>query len=88
MSHRDKLGNVLCEHGRPFNCGECGEEYAREIDAPPPARPEGTGDDLRLRLTGLIAQWRAKATGDHLGDGLEWCADALDAALRDGTDTP
>lgn len=32
---RDQHGNVLCCHGRPFQCSECGEEYARELDAPP-----------------------------------------------------
>jgi hypothetical protein len=31
---RDELGNVLCHHGRPFSCIECGEEYAQEIKRP------------------------------------------------------
>lgn len=31
---RDALGNVLCCHGRPFRCAECGEDYAAELNRP------------------------------------------------------
>ncbi len=33
MSHvvRDEHGHVLCCHGRPMLCSECGEEYAAEL---------------------------------------------------------
>lgn len=34
MSIRDDLDRVLCHHGRPFTCGECGEEYAAEVEKP------------------------------------------------------
>lgn len=63
---RDSLGNVLCWHGRPFACIECGEEYARELDAPvielPEKHPlriraekaEAQRDRLRSALVGLV----------------------------------
>jgi hypothetical protein len=39
---RDDIGRVLCCHGRPMTCLECGEEYAAELEKPaeptPPAR--------------------------------------------------
>jgi hypothetical protein len=48
----------------------------------------GTGDaSLHARLTALIAQWRA-TTGDETADFfLIECADALDAALGETTET-
>jgi hypothetical protein len=37
MSHetRDVDGFVLCCHGRPIHCLECGEDYAAELNTPP-----------------------------------------------------
>lgn len=29
---RDEHGRVLCCHGRPFTCNECGEDYAADLD--------------------------------------------------------
>ncbi len=31
---RDDLGRVLCCHGRPIMCNECGEDYATELNQP------------------------------------------------------
>ncbi len=31
---RDEIGRVLCCHGRPIACNECGEDYASELDGP------------------------------------------------------
>lgn len=54
MSSRDDLGNVLCCHGRPFSCVECGEEYAAEIDAPVCTLPDK--HPLRIRAEEAEAQ--------------------------------
>jgi len=30
---RDRDGVVLCPHGRPMTCAECGEDYAQELES-------------------------------------------------------
>jgi hypothetical protein len=37
---RDKDGRVLCGHGRPMECLECGEEYAAGLNKAAPSRPQ------------------------------------------------
>lgn len=41
---RDELDRVLCCHGRPIECLECGEEYAAELN-----KPRHLDDNRRLR---------------------------------------
>ena len=36
-AERKADGYVLCCHGRPIRCLECGDEYAAELEAPPAA---------------------------------------------------
>ena len=63
---RDEHGRVLCCHGRPFVCLECGEDYARELNHPviklPDKHPlriraekaERERDLIRAALVGLV----------------------------------
>lgn len=48
---RDESGNVLCCHGRPIQCAECGEEYASDIEATPARKTCATCRHVKERKT-------------------------------------
>ncbi len=79
---RDDLGRVLCCHGRPMMCAECGEEYAADLNHPtielPEKHPlriraekaERDREVLRTALVGLVGA----STQDEL--------EAMEAVIR------
>lgn len=56
---RDPFGRVLCCHGRPFDCNECGEEYAADLERPaaPTAPQPPAGEDERADV---LRDWEAE----------------------------
>jgi hypothetical protein len=48
---RDSLGYVLCCHGRPMTCLECGDDYAEELDGPAAGARGAVGDRPTGRAT-------------------------------------
>ena len=70
---RDELDRVLCPHGRPMICMECGDEYARELDGPasgaPAAVDERSTERATAESTGALIRYgvlhRTKGSGSN-----------------------
>jgi hypothetical protein len=82
MSFRDKHDNVLCHHGRPFSCGECGEEYAAELDAPFTPSPR-SGADPDQRIAELTTQRDMYRTLAGIGVWHQSCRPNREMAARE-----
>lgn len=48
---RDECDRVLCPHGRPMTCLECGEEYAQELTGPASGAPAAVDERSTERAT-------------------------------------
>jgi hypothetical protein len=85
---RDEVGRVLCCHGRPMSCDECGEEDAakiaprRKLDAMAMhqiALVETCGE-LLAALKTLVEMYGPSTDYDHVAQ-IAW-ADAEDAIAK------
>lgn len=82
---RDEIGRVLCCHGRPIQCYECGEDYAAELNAPTPAAPSREEREADDRVVGMLVERckRVFKTGKTCreGDGpFGYCVNCLASA--------
>lgn len=64
---RDDLGRVLCCHGRPMMCLECGEDYAAELNQPRAAAldaaPSST-PEMILKVDDMLPQRQAMLSSE------------------------
>jgi hypothetical protein len=85
---RDSDGFVLCHHGRPIRCLECGDEYEAELDKPappassPPERSEGV-----TRFEVIDHRNPTAETGDTFGRVFSAHGCRIELSYQDGGQT-